>query len=136
MSQKEYKLKIKTEKKSLTNTYGKFVIQPLERGYGITLGNTLRRVLMTSLPGAAITNVKVENVLHEFSTIPGVKDDMSEIIQNLKGVRFKLSDSNVDNLNISLKGKKIFTASDIQAATDQFEVLNKDDAKLFSEFFK
>ena len=126
MSQKEYKLKIKTEKKSLTNTYGKFVIQPLERGYGITLGNTLRRVLLTSLPGAAITNVKVENVLHEFSTIPGVKDDMSEIIQNLKGVRFKLSDSNVDNLNISLKGEKIFTASDIQAATDQFEVLNKD----------
>ena len=126
MSQKEYKLKIKTEKKSLTNTYGKFVIQPLERGYGITLGNTLRRVLLTSLPGAAITNVKVENVLHEFSTIPGVKDDMSEIIQNLKGVRFKLSDSNVDNLNISLKGKKTFTASDIQAATDQFEVLNKD----------
>ena len=126
MSNKEYKLKIKTEKKSLTNTYGKFVIQPLERGYGITLGNTLRRVLLTSLPGAAITNVKVENVLHEFSTIPGVKDDMSEIIQNLKGVRFKLSDSNVDNLNISLKGKKIFTASDIQAATDQFEVLNKD----------
>ena len=126
MSNKQYKLKIKTEKKSLTNTYGKFVIQPLERGYGITLGNTLRRVLLTSLPGAAITNVKVENVLHEFSTIPGVKDDMSEIIQNLKGVRFKLSDSNVDNLNISLKGKKIFTASDIQAATDQFEVLNKD----------
>ena len=126
MSKKEYKLKIKTEKKSLTNTYGKFVIQPLERGYGITLGNTLRRVLLTSLPGAAITNVKVENVLHEFSTISGVKDDMSEIIQNLKGVRFKLSDSNVDNLNISLKGKKIFTASDIQAATDQFEVLNKD----------
>jgi len=126
MSKKEYKLKIKTEKKSLTNTYGKFVIQPLERGYGITLGNTLRRVLLTSLPGAAITNVKIENVLHEFSTVPGVKEDMSEIIQNLKGVRFKLSDSNVDNLNISLKGKKIFTASDIQAATDQFEVLNKD----------
>ena len=126
MSKKEYKLKIKTEKKSLTNTYGKFVIQPLERGYGITLGNTLRRVLLTSLPGAAITNVKIENVLHEFSTVPGVKEDMSEIIQNLKGVRFKLSDSNVDNLNISLKGKKIFTASDIQAATNQFEVLNKD----------
>ena len=60
---------------------------------------------MTSLPGAAITNVKVENVLHEFSTIPGVKDDMSDIIQNLKGVRFKLSDSDVDNVNISLKGK-------------------------------
>ena len=83
-------------------------------------------MLLTSLPGAAITNVKVENVLHEFSTIPGVKDDMSDIIQNLKLVRFKLSDSNVDNLNIALKGKKVFTASDIQAATDQFEVLNKD----------
>ena len=126
MSKKEYKLKIKTEKKSLTGTYGKFVLQPLERGYGVTIGNALRRVLLTSLPGAAITNVKVENVLHEFSTIPGVKDDMSDIIQNLKLVRFKLSDSNVDNLNIALKGKKVFTASDIQAATDEFEVLNKD----------
>ena len=126
MSKKEYKLKIKTEKKSLTETYGKFFLQPLERGYGVTIGNALRRVLLTSLPGAAITNVKVENVLHEFSTIPGVKDDMSDIIQNLKLVRFKLSDSNVDNLNIALKGKKVFTASDIQAATDEFEVLNKD----------
>ena len=126
MSKKNYKLKVKTDKKSLTKTYGKFVVQPLERGYGVTIGNALRRVLLTSLPGAAITNVKVENVLHEFSTIPGVKDDMSDIIQNLKLVRFKLSDSNVDNLNIALKGKKVFTASDIQAATDEFEVLNKD----------
>ena len=92
MTKKEYKLKIKTEKKSLTDTYGKFVIQPLERGYGVTLCNALRRVLLTSLPGAAITNVKVENVLHEFSTVSGVKDDMSDIIQNLKEVRFKLSD--------------------------------------------
>ena len=125
MSKKDYKLKVKTEKKSLTKTYGNFVIQPLERGYGVTLGNALRRVLLTSLPGAAITNVKVENVLHEFSTIPGVKDDMSDIIQNLKGVRFKLSDSDVDNVNISLKGKSVFTAGDIQKATDQFKVLNK-----------
>ena len=107
MTKKDYKLKVKTDKKSLTKTYGKFVVQPLERGYGVTLGNALRRVLLTSLPGAAITNVKVENVLHEFSTIPGVKDDMSDIIQNLKGVRFKLSDSDVDNVNISLKGKKM-----------------------------
>ena len=97
----------------------------LERGYGVTLGNALRRVLLTSLPGAAITNVKVENVLHEFSTIPGVKDDMSDIIQNLKGVRFKLSDSDVDNVNISLKGKNTFTAADIQKATEQIKVLNK-----------
>ena len=123
---KEYDLKIKTDKNSLTETYGKFIIQPLERGYAVTVGNALRRVLLTSIPGAAITNVKVEDVLHEFSTITGVKDDMTDIIQNLKGVRFKLSDSDVDNVKISLKGKRVFTAKDIQDATDQFEVLNLD----------
>ena len=126
MAKKQYDLKIKTENKSLTNTYGKFIVQPLERGYGVTVGNALRRVLMTSLPGAAITNVKVDGVLHEFSTIPGVKDDMADIIQNLKGVRFKLSDSDVDNITITLKGKKILSAANIQDETDQFEVLNKD----------
>ena len=123
---KEYDLKIKTEDKSLTDTYGKFSIQPLERGYGVTVGNALRRVLLTSLPGAAITNVKIEGVLHEFSTISGVKDDMADIVQNLKGVRFKLSDSKVDNVKIRLKGKNVFTAADIQDATDQFEILNPD----------
>ena len=123
---KEYDLKIKTDDKSLSETYGKFIVQPLERGYGVTVGNALRRVLMTSLPGAAITNVKVDGVLHEFSTIVGVKDAMADIIQNLKGVRFKLSESNVDNVKIALKGKHTFTAADIQAATDQFEVLNLD----------
>ena len=122
----ENDLKIKTEDKSLTDTYGKFSIQPLERGYGVTVGNALRRVLLTSLPGAAITNVKIEGVLHEFSTISGVKDDMADIVQNLKGVRFKLSDSKVDNVKIRLKGKHVFTAADIQAATDQFEILNLD----------
>tara|TARA_B100000929_G_scaffold175350_1_gene138818 strand:- start:466 stop:1440 length:975 start_codon:yes stop_codon:yes gene_type:complete len=126
MANKQYDLKIKTENKSLTNTYGKFIVQPLERGYGVTVGNALRRVLMTSLPGAAITNVKVDGVLHEFSTIPGVKDDMADIIQNLKGVRFKLSDSDVDNITITLKGKKTLSAANIQDETDQFEVLNKD----------
>ena len=126
MAKKQYDLKIKTENKSLTNTYGKFIVQPLERGYGVTVGNALRRVLMTSLPGAAITNVKVDGVLHEFSTIPGVKDDMADIIQNLKGVRFKLTDSDVDNITITLKGKKILSAANIQDETDQFEVLNKD----------
>ena len=122
----EIDLKIKTEDKSLTDTYGKFSIQPLERGYGVTVGNALRRVLLTSLPGAAITNVKIEGVLHEFSTISGVKDDMADIVQNLKGVRFKLSDSKVDNVKIRLKGKNVFTAADIQDATDQFEILNPD----------
>ena len=126
MAKKEYKLKIKTDKDTLTDTYGKFVLQPLERGYGVTVGNALRRVLLTSLPGAAITNVKVDGVLHEFSTISGVKEDMADIIQNLKSVRFKLSDSDVDNVKLALKGKKVFTAADIQKATDQFEVLNQD----------
>lgn len=126
MGKKIYDLKIKTDNKSLTNTYGKFIVQPLERGYGVTVGNALRRVLLTSLPGAAITNVKVEGVLHEFSTIPGVKDDMADIIQNLKGVRFKLTDSDVDNVTITLKGKKKLTAADIQSKTDEFEVLNQD----------
>lgn len=126
MAKKEYKLKIKTDKDTLTDTYGKFVLQPLERGYGVTVGNALRRVLLTSLPGAAITNVKVDGVLHEFSTISGVKEDMADIIQNLKSVRFKLSDSDVDNVKLTLKGKKVFTAAEIQKATDQFEVLNQD----------
>jgi DNA-directed RNA polymerase subunit alpha len=126
MGKKKYDLKIKTDNKSLTKTYGKFIVQPLERGYGVTVGNALRRVLLTSLPGAAITNVKVEGVLHEFSTIPGVKDDMADIIQNLKGVRFKLTDSDVDNVTITLKGKKKLTAADIQSQTDEFEVLNQD----------
>ena len=126
MGKKEYDLKIKTDNKSLTKTYGKFIVQPLERGYGVTVGNALRRVLLTSLPGAAITNVKVEGVLHEFSTIPGVKDDMADIIQNLKGVRFRLTDSDVDNVTVTLKGKKKLTAADIQSQTDEFEVLNKD----------
>ena len=126
MAKKEYDLKIKTDNKSLTKTYGKCIVQPLERGYGVTVGNALRRVLLTSLPGAAITNVKVEGVLHEFSTITGLKDDMADIIQNLKGVRFKLTDSDVDNVTITLKGKKSLTAADIQSQTDEFEVLNKD----------
>ncbi|MEE8437905.1 MAG: DNA-directed RNA polymerase subunit alpha [Candidatus Neomarinimicrobiota bacterium] len=123
---KDRELKVKTDEVSLTPTFGKFSIQPLERGYGITIGNALRRVMLTSLPGAAITNIKIEDVLHEYSTIKGVRDDVSDIIQNLKGIRFKLSDSNVDNVKLKIGPKKTFTGADIQAATDQFEVLNPD----------
>ena len=71
-------------------TYGKFVIEPLERGYGVTLGNSLRRVLLSSIPGAAITYVKIDKVLHEFSTIPGVKEDTTELLLNLKGLHVKV----------------------------------------------
>ena len=123
---KSFKLKVKTDEKSLTQTSGKFTIQPLDRGYGITLGNAMRRVLLTSIPGAAITHVKIEGVDHEFSSIKGVKDDVADIIMNLKKVRFKLMDSNPDKVALSLKGKKVVTAQDIQSASNQFEILNPD----------
>ncbi len=123
---KSFKLKVKTDEKSLTSTSGKFTIQPLDRGYGITLGNAMRRVLLTSIPGAAITHVKIEGVDHEFSSIKGIKDDVADIIMNLKKVRFKLMDSNPDKVNLNLKGKRVVTANDIQSASDQFEILNPD----------
>ena len=123
---KSFKLKVKTDKKSLTQTEGKFSIQPLDRGYGITLGNAMRRVLLTSIPGAAVTHVKIEGVEHEFSSVKGVKDDVADIIMNLKKIRFKLMDNNPDKVNLSYKGKSIVTAQDIQNASDQFEILNPD----------
>ena len=119
-----FKLKVKTDKKSLTKTDGKFIIQPLDRGYGITLGNAMRRVLLTSIPGAAVTHVKIEGVEHEFSSVKGVKNDVADIIMNLKKIRFHLMDNNPDKINLSFKGKSVVTAQDIQNASDQFEILN------------
>ena len=98
----------------------------MDRGYGITLGNAMRRVLLTSIPGAAVTHVKIEGVEHEFSSVKGVKDDVADIIMNLKKIRFKLMDNNPDKVNLSYKGKSIITAQDIQNASDQFEILNPD----------
>ena len=121
---KSFKLKVRTDKKSLTKTDGKFIIQPLDRGYGITLGNAMRRVLLTSLPGAAVTHVKIEGVEHEFSSVKGVKNDVADIIMNLKKIRFHLMDNNPDKINLSFKGKSVVTAQDIQNASDQFEILN------------
>ena len=123
---KSFKLKVNTDEKSLTKTSGNFTIEPLDRGYGITLGNAMRRVLLTSIPGAAITHIKIEGVDHEFSSIKGVKDDVADIIMNLKKVRFRLMDNNPDKVNLSLKGKKVVTAQDIQSTSDQFEILNPD----------
>ena len=121
---KSFKLKVRTDKKSLTQTDGKFIIQPLDRGYGITLGNAMRRVLLTSIPGAAVTHVKIEGVEHEFSSVKGVKNDVADIIMNLKKIRFHLMDNNPDKINLSFKGKSVVTAQDIQNASDQFEILN------------
>jgi DNA-directed RNA polymerase subunit alpha len=119
-------LKLNVETKSSSDTYGKFLFQPLDRGFGVTLGNALRRVLLTSIPGAAITNVKMDGVLHEFSTIKGIKEDVADIIMNLKGVRFKLFENKPDKVHIQLSGKHVFTAKDIQEKSDQFEILNSD----------
>ena len=111
---------------SYTNTYGKFSLQPLERGYGVTLGNSLRRVLISSLTGAAITSVKFSGVLHEFTTIEGVVEDVSEVILNLKQVRLKLLSKNPDKLDLSFNGAGEWTAADIQKASNDIEVLNPD----------
>jgi DNA-directed RNA polymerase subunit alpha len=117
---------IELDESTYTNTYGKFIVQPLERGFGVTIGNAFRRVLLSSIPGAAITSFRVDGVLHEFSTIPGVKEDVSTIVLNLKQVRLKLIDKKPDKITLHLKGPKNFTARDIQEQTTDFEVLNPD----------
>jgi DNA-directed RNA polymerase subunit alpha len=111
---------------SYTNSFGKFLLQPLERGYGVTLGNSLRRVLLSSLTGAAITSVKFSGVLHEFTTIEGVVEDVSEIILNLKQVRMKLLNKKPNKIDISFNGEGEFTAADIQKASSEIEILNPD----------
>lgn len=104
-------------------TYGKFVMEPLERGYGTTLGNSLRRVLLSSLPGYAITSVKIDGVLHEFSTIEGVKEDVTEIVLNLKGVILKIHGDGPKTVYIDASGKCEITAGDIKTDSD-VEILN------------
>ena len=123
--------------------YGKFVVEPLERGYGITLGNSLRRIMLSSLPGAAVSQVKIEGVLHEFSSIPGVKEDVTEIIMNIKNLSIKnSSDTNEPKTAyIEFNGEGVVRASDIQVDQD-IEIMNPDqviatlsgkDAKLYME---
>lgn len=107
------------------NAYGKFVIEPLERGYGITLGNSLRRILLSSLPGAAVTSIKIDGVLHEFTTIPGVVEDVTEIILNIKELRIKLYSEQSKTLYIDYEGEGEIKASDIKADSD-VEILNPD----------
>ena len=127
MAKKALELNVDFKEQTKSGDNGSFSLQPLERGYATTLGNAMRRILLTSIPGAAITHVKIEGVQHEFSTIDGVKDDVADIIMNLKKVRFRLMDNEPDKISLKLKGKKIFTAQDIQNASDQFEILNPDE---------
>jgi len=119
------KPKIECVERSEDDRYGKFVVEPLERGYGTTLGNSLRRVLLSSLPGAAVTAVKIEGVLHEFSTIPGVVEDTTEIILNLKSIRLKLFTDGPKVLRIEAQGEGEVTAGDIVPDAD-VEILNPD----------
>ncbi|MFY0624781.1 MAG: DNA-directed RNA polymerase subunit alpha [Reichenbachiella sp.] len=105
--------------------HGLFTFKPLEQGYGVTVGNALRRILLSSLEGYAITGVKIPGVLHEFSTIEGVVEDVSEIILNLKMVRFKkIAETAESKIVVSISGKKQFTAGDLSAGTTSFEILN------------
>ena len=124
--------------------YGKFVVEPLERGYGTTLGNSLRRIMLSSLPGAAVSQVKIEGVLHEFSSIPGVKEDVTEIIMNIKSLAIKnTSETNEPKTAyIEFEGEGVVTAADIQVDSD-IEIMNPDlviahlnggaDSKLYME---
>ncbi len=118
---------IKIEKDS--DRKGRLIMSPLERGYGITIGNALRRVLLSSLEGYAIVMVRIEGVLHEFSTIPGVIEDVSEIVLNLKQVRFKyLGNDPIDKakIKVEISGQEVFKAGDIEKFTPEFEITNKD----------
>jgi len=115
---------IEVDHSTYSSTYGKFIIQPLERGFGITIGNAMRRVLLASLPGAAISSMRLDGVLHEFTTIPGVKEDVTEIVMALKGINVKLLNNQPAKVRLRLKGSKVLTAEDIQKCTNEVEILN------------
>jgi len=117
--------RLEVEKETLTPTYGKFTAEPFERGFGITIGNSLRRILLSSLQGGAITSLKIDGVLHEFSTIPGTKEDITEIILNLKEVRLKLHTEGPKTIRVKADGPKVLKAGDILTG-DAVEILNPD----------
>ena len=115
----------KIECVELTGSYGKFVVEPLERGFGITLGNSLRRVLLSSLPGVAVSSVKIDGVLHEFSTVPGVREDVTEIILNLKELCMKMHCDGTKKVIIDASGACEVKAGDMIVDSD-VEIVNPD----------
>ncbi|MCL6612201.1 MAG: DNA-directed RNA polymerase subunit alpha [Peptococcaceae bacterium] len=119
------KPKIECAEMSEENNYARFVVEPLERGYGITLGNSLRRILLSSLPGAAVTSIKIDGVLHEFSTIPGVKEDVTDIILNLKNLCLKMHTDEEKVMRIEARGDTVVKGKDIIHDAD-IEILNPD----------
>lgn len=118
--------RIEIEEATYTDTFGRFYIQPLEKGFGVTIGNMFRRVLLSSLQGAAITAIKVNNIQHEFSSIPGVYEDLPEIVLNLKKLRIKLLSKRPDKISLNLKGPLEFTGKILQDNTPDLEILNPD----------
>jgi DNA-directed RNA polymerase subunit alpha len=114
---------LKVEQETLTLTYGRFIGEPFERGFGSTLGNSLRRVLLSALPGAAITKVRITGVLHEFSTVPGITEDVTDILLNLKEVRFRLRESSSEVARLDIHGPKSVTAAEL-AVGPQVEILS------------
>ena len=122
------KPKIEIAEISEDKTYGRFVVEPLERGYGTTLGNSLRRIMLSSLPGAAVSQVKIDGVLHEFSSIPGVKEDVTEIVLNIKSLAIRDNSGNNEpkKAYIDFEGEGVVKASDIQIESDDVEIVNPD----------
>ena len=117
--------RLERELETLTSTYGKFFAEPLERGFGLTLGNSLRRVLLSAIEGAAVTSVRIAGVLHEFSTVPGVKEDVTDIILNLKLLRLKLNADHPKTLTLKAAGEGEVRAAQITPDAD-IEVLTPD----------
>ena len=115
---------VQLEEESSTETFGRFIYEPLERGYGVTVGNAFRRVLLSSIPGAAITSIKVDGVQHEFTTIPGVVEEVSEIILNLKQVRIRLDNSKHHKVSLHLEGPGELKAGEIGEGEAEFDILN------------
>lgn len=122
----EFQIPEKVVMEKDNNFYGKFLFRPLERGYGITVGNALRRVLLSSLEGYAITSIKIPGVDHEFATVKGVIEDVTDIILNIKGVRMKKVLDGDDKIFVSVRGKDVFTAGDIAKHTNAYEITNPD----------
>ena len=118
--------RIELDEQTYTNTFGKFYVQPLEKGFGVTIGNMFRRVLLSSLHGAAISALRIDGIQHEFTTIPGIFEDLTELVLNLKQVRLKLLNKRAEKVTVPVKGPGELTAADIQKQSTDFEILNPD----------
>ena len=121
-AERDYEIQVTEE----SETQATFVVEPLERGYGITLGNTMRRLLMTAIPGTAISSIKVDGVQHEFSTVDGIIEDLADVVLNFKQVRFKSIEPKPEPVVVKLSGPSVFKAGQIDIGTNEFEILNPD----------